>query len=163
VKRVGLLAGALALGLVAALATWPRPAADPEPEAAPTATAAGGAPGIAVVARVEGAASGRIAFALFRGAASFGGAGDPLRKAFVALEPDGAATWEITDLRAGDYAIKAFHDVNGNGRLDRGAFGIPTEPYGFSRNARGRLGPPGYDDARFRFGTGDLRLEIRLE
>lgn len=47
------------------------------------------------------------------------------------------------------YAIDAFHDLNGNGELDKRWPGIPTEPYGFSNNVRGSiLGPPEFEDKR---------------
>ncbi len=39
-------------------------------------------------------------------------------------------------------AICAYHDQNGNARLDKNAFGIPTEPYGFSKNPERGFGPP---------------------
>lgn len=45
-------------------------------------------------------------------------------------------------VKPGKYAVVAFHDVNGNEELDKNMLGIPTEPYGFSNNARGMLGPP---------------------
>ena len=34
-----------------------------------------------------------------------------------------------------------------DGELNRNPFGIPTERYGFSRNARGKIGPPAFDAA----------------
>lgn len=45
----------------------------------------------------------------------------------------------------GRYAIAVFHDKNNNGVLDKNAFGLPTEAYGFSNNARGRFGPPDFN------------------
>lgn len=43
----------------------------------------------------------------------------------------------------GDYAIMAFHDVDGNGKLNTdGAFGLPSEPYAFSNNPNTWFGPP---------------------
>jgi uncharacterized protein (DUF2141 family) len=51
------------------------------------------------------------------------------------------------DLAAGSYALAAFHDENGNGKLDANVIGIPTEPYGFSREARGSFGAPKFDAA----------------
>jgi uncharacterized protein (DUF2141 family) len=43
----------------------------------------------------------------------------------------------------GEYAIMAFHDVDGNGRLNtNGAFGLPSEPYAFSNNPNTWFGPP---------------------
>lgn len=52
-------------------------------------------------------------------------------------------------LPAGDYAIRVMHDRNGNARLDSNVVGMPTEPWGFSNNASGNFGPPGWQDARF--------------
>ena len=34
-----------------------------------------------------------------------------------------------------------FHDVNGDGEMNTNPFGIPTEPFAFSNNARGSFGP----------------------
>lgn len=48
-----------------------------------------------------------------------------------------------------EYAVAAFHDENANDDLDRGVFGIPTEGTGASNDARGFMGPPPYDGARF--------------
>lgn len=47
------------------------------------------------------------------------------------------------------YAVAAFHDENGNDDLDRGVFGIPTEGTGASNDARGFMGPPRWEHARF--------------
>jgi uncharacterized protein (DUF2141 family) len=46
-------------------------------------------------------------------------------------------------------AIAVFQDIDGNGKLSKNQIGIPTEPYGFSNNARGLLGPPSFSDAVF--------------
>ena len=35
----------------------------------------------------------------------------------------------------GQYIVAAFQDLNGNGKLDKNFFGVPTEPYGFSKVA----------------------------
>jgi len=47
----------------------------------------------------------------------------------------------------GRYGVTALHDENGNGMLDTNIVGLPTEPYGASRDARGRMGPPAWADA----------------
>ena len=46
----------------------------------------------------------------------------------------------------GRYAIAVYHDVNGNGRLDRSAIGFPSEPYGFSNDV-GRTSIPSFSGA----------------
>ena len=52
------------------------------------------------------------------------------------------------NLKPGDYAISVIHDVNENKELDKGFMGIPKEPYGFSNDARGKFGPPSYDESK---------------
>lgn len=53
----------------------------------------------------------------------------------------------ITGIPPGTYAVMAYQDENENGELDRYFFGPPKENYGFSRDARGRFGPPSFDEA----------------
>lgn len=60
---------------------------------------------------------------------------------------DGAAQLVFSGLPAGRYAIKSFADENGNARLDTNLLGLPMERYGFSNDARGRMGPPSFDAA----------------
>ncbi len=47
------------------------------------------------------------------------------------------------------YAVSIYQDLNENDNLDSNFFGIPTEPYGFSNNARGTFGPPTYEQCKF--------------
>ena len=60
---------------------------------------------------------------------------------------DGETLVVIKDVPAGTWAVLAYQDENANGQLDRNLIGIPSENYGFSRDARGRFGPPSFDDA----------------
>ena len=64
-------------------------------------------------------------------------------------------------LPAGKYAFSLFHDTNGNGRLDTGAFGIPTEKYAFSNDAKGIMGPPEYDKCIFNLHK-DTTMVVRM-
>ena len=41
-------------------------------------------------------------------------------------------SFQLCGLRNGAVAISLFQDLNGNGALDRNAFGIPSEPWGAS-------------------------------
>ena len=76
---------------------------------------------------------------------------------------DGSRARIVFDmLEPGDYAVVVIHDDNQNGKLDTGAFGIPKEGYGFSRNAKGRLGPPPFAAARFTLGSTPEVLTITL-
>lgn len=74
---------------------------------------------------------------------------------------DRTASVQVEGLPAGNYAIRVHHDEDGDGRLDTGLFGIPTERYGFSGRPSSRLGPPPFDLAKMAV-DGDSRLTIRL-
>ena len=93
-------------------------------------------------------AGGSIAIAVYRDADSFRRSADPVKT--VTVPRTGASTTvTIRDLPAGRYAIGTFHDTDGNGRLSTWPVGLPKEAYGFSRDARGRFGPPSFDAAAF--------------
>ncbi|MFA6061815.1 MAG: DUF2141 domain-containing protein [Gallionella sp.] len=55
----------------------------------------------------------------------------------------------VSDLPTGKYAIAVFADINQNGKLDRSFIGKPSEPYGFSNDARHLFGPPDFNEASF--------------
>ena len=63
----------------------------------------------------------------------------------------------------GTYALSAFHDQNSNGKLDTNFLGMPIEDYCASNNARGVLGPPSFEDAKFSFHGGTKHLEAHLK
>lgn len=73
---------------------------------------------------------------------------------------NGASTIVLDGLPYGEYAVSAYHDRNGNGRLDTGLFGIPKEPIGTSNDAKARFGPPKYEDAVFAVDRPELTLTI---
>ena len=62
---------------------------------------------------------------------------------------EGTVRAVFEDLPEGTYGVKIFHDVDGNGDLKRGKFGIPAEPYAFSNDAPVRFGPPSWKSAAF--------------
>ena len=66
-------------------------------------------------------------------------------------------------LPEGTYGAAVYLDENRNGELDRTFLVIFKEPYGFSRDARVRRGPPRWDDATFEVSSEPVRLYIRLE
>ena len=67
-------------------------------------------------------------------------------------------TFELPD---GTYAIGIFVDKNYNNKMDRNLFGVPKEQFGFSNNAKGKFGPPSFEDASFTV-SNDMKLEINL-
>jgi len=62
----------------------------------------------------------------------------------------------------GLYAVKVYHDKNGNDKLDKGFFGIPKERYGFSNDPKIRGGMPPYDEAAFEVGSKEEYRTINL-
>jgi len=114
----------------------------------------------AVTFRFEiGQRAGKIMMSLHGSEASYR-SGPPTRQAVIDVAA-GQTSATFNGLPAGDYAMKAFHDVNGNGKLDTNPFGIPTEPYAFSNNAAGSFGPASWDRARFA-ASGAVTQAIRL-
>jgi uncharacterized protein (DUF2141 family) len=89
---------------------------------------------------------------------------DPERVAGIALRVHGGsrATAVIPDLPPGTYGVIVFHDENGNGRLDKNFWGVPTEPYGFSNNAVGTLGAPSFAEVGVVLDRADRTFEIAL-
>lgn len=61
----------------------------------------------------------------------------------------------------GRYAIAIVHDENGNGRLDKRMM-LPSEGYGFSRDAPLRFGPPSFDSAAFEVDAPLQHQSIRM-
>jgi len=75
----------------------------------------------------------------------------------------GDITLDLTAPAPGRYAIRLFHDLNGNGKLDKNFFGIPQEPYAFSNNASGSMGPPDFDAAAFDVTAEGAKQEIHMQ
>lgn len=64
----------------------------------------------------------------------------------------------------GTYVLAAFHDLNNNGKLDRNFFGIPTEPYGFSKAPESKWAEPVFADVATTFNgkVAEARMELKL-
>ena len=87
---------------------------------------------------------------------AFGRAVLPIRGAQVVAE--------FEDVPSGPFAVSAFHDENLDRELDTGLFGIPSEDYGFSRDARDTFGPPGFAEARLELAAGESKqVTVRVE
>ena len=69
---------------------------------------------------------------------------------------------KIANIKTGIYSISLFHDENNNGGLDnKGFFGIPSEPYGFSNNPSTTFGPPSFEKCAFLIDK-DKQISIEL-
>lgn len=106
-----------------------------------------------------GARTGSVMVALYNSEASYEGGAAVAHMAVPANS--GAVVARFDHLPAGDYAVKSFHDVDGDGQMDANPFGMPTEPYAFSNNAVGNMGPARWERARFRV-SGETAQTITL-
>ncbi len=96
---------------------------------------------------------GAVMGVLFDSEAAYDGKGAPVRPIMVAANnAEVAATFE--GLAPGTYAIKLFHDVDGDGKMGTNPYGMPTEPFAFSNNAQGNMGPAKWADAKFEVKAG---------
>ncbi len=67
----------------------------------------------------------------------------------------------FTDLPVGRCAVSVFHDENSNDKFDRNLLGVPTEPFGYSRNVRPLFGPAAFDDCAIEV-RGDVSTAITI-
>lgn len=68
----------------------------------------------------------------------------------------------VLELESGTYAVVIYQDLNSNGKVDRNFFRLPTEPCGFSRDARPKMGPPRYKPASFSLNE-DTEIRIKIK
>lgn len=75
---------------------------------------------------------------------------------------EGAMRFVFHALPPGRYAVSVFHDENGNGEIDLGAAGIPTEGYGFANNPPSQFGPPSFEEAAVTIGDASAKVMILI-
>lgn len=73
----------------------------------------------------------------------------------------GTVTVVFDEVPAGQYAVMAYHDENGNGELDLRFGMMPIEGYGLSNNPK-VMGPPSFKDSQFEV-PGDKPSEIDID
>ena len=116
--------------------------------------------GAALEVRTPGlTAEGSVVVAVFDKKADWKSRDRPVRTQRVAAGPD--SRLRIEGLAPGRYGLMVFHDKNNDGRLNTWPIGMPSEPYGFSNNARGRFGPASWQAASFEV-RGDSVQTLRL-
>ena len=80
----------------------------------------------------------------------------------IVVQASEAQSLDFPGVRPGTYAIALLHDENGNGEADRTLGLMPREGFGFSRDARIRMGPPSFGDAAFDVSDAPVRQTIRM-
>lgn len=100
-------------------------------------------------------AQGKVFIAAFRKHDPFPSMEGKFKSLIVGAKPK--STEAILEIPFDTYSIAVFHDANNNGKLDKNLFGVPTEIYGFSNNARATFSAPAFEDAAF-----ELKHEKKL-
>lgn len=75
---------------------------------------------------------------------------------------EGKCELQFEGVPFGSYAIAIYQDVNGNGKLDKGMFGIPDEPFAFSNNFRPKFGGPSFEKCKFDFNKDNQTMQIEM-
>lgn len=78
-----------------------------------------------------------------------------------AAQPAARAVAVRLSAPAGRYGVAVYQDVNSDGELNTGLFGIPSEPTGFSNDAPANFGPPRFADAAFEPGATPIVVRLR--
>lgn len=104
--------------------------------------------------------TGKVLIAVYDSAQGWS-TGKPARVA-QANAADATPGAKIVALPPGTYAVRAFQDVDGDGKMGTNPFGLPVEPYGFSKDAQPNMGPPSFDAAAFEVKAGVNTQTIHL-
>lgn len=107
-------------------------------------------------------AEGQILLSLYDNEAAHDAGGKPVRAAMAKVEGKTVSV-RFEGLAPGRYAIKAFHDVDGDGKMKTNPFGMPLEPFAFSNNAKPVGGPARWEAANFAVATGANETRIAIQ
>jgi uncharacterized protein (DUF2141 family) len=73
---------------------------------------------------------------------------------------DDQGVCEFRGLKPGTYAVAAFQDQHGTGKITKNWLGIPTEAFGFSNDAAATISAPSFQAASFQFPGGTYDVTI---
>jgi uncharacterized protein (DUF2141 family) len=82
----------------------------------------------------------------------------PIPKSF-----DGGPLTMYLDIDAGKYSFAVYHDVDGNGQMNKNFIGLPAEPVGLSNKHVPRFGPPRYRKAEMKIDKNTDTIYITLD
>lgn len=72
------------------------------------------------------------------------------------------ATFTFEPVPQGEYAVSVLHDEDGDGKMKTAMFGMPAEGWGVSNDAKGRFGPPKFEDATFAAQQDTVTVVLKL-
>ena len=106
--------------------------------------------------------SGSVRCGLYSSADGFREPGREMRGAVAPIK-NGQATCVFNAVPAGTYAVAVFHAEHNETQMETGLFGKPKQGYGFSRDAKGSFGPPGFDAAAYKYPGGNSVWPVHIE
>ncbi|MES2318744.1 MAG: DUF2141 domain-containing protein [Pseudomonadota bacterium] len=83
-------------------------------------------------------------------------------KRVLAPAATGTVSAVFSNLPSGEYAVALFHDEDSDEKMAKNLIGIPTEPVGFSNDARGTFGPPAFDAVKLNLEQDNKTISITL-
>lgn len=69
---------------------------------------------------------------------------------------------QFSNLPYGIYAIAGYHDENGDGTLNFNFLHIPKEGVCASNDAKGHMGPPSFEDAKFSLNGALVKISMKM-
>jgi uncharacterized protein (DUF2141 family) len=105
-----------------------------------------------------GVDQGRLRVAVYDSASSFNKIEKAIQKGSFPLDQSELEISLPKEFRR--IAVAVYLDANENDKLDKNAFGIPTERYGFSRNPKRGFGPPAFEETAIEPGE-PMIIELR--
>ncbi|MGI0494173.1 DUF2141 domain-containing protein [Alkalinema pantanalense CENA528] len=106
---------------------------------------------------------GQVCLSLFSSSKGFPSNGNQAIRSQCAKITNDTPRISFNNLRAGSYAVAVLHDANSDNQLNRNAFGIPTEGFGFSRNPAIRAGAPKFSEAAVVVAGPNTSLQVQMK
>lgn len=106
---------------------------------------------------------GSVRMAVYNNEKSFLSESQSFRSAVLSLKPGINTQLSCDQLPFGFYAVAVYHDLNNNGKMDKNALGIPTEPYAFSNNINVKWRAPKFREAAFSFAASQQEIVVVLK
>ncbi|MBI1227481.1 MAG: DUF2141 domain-containing protein [Bacteroidetes bacterium] len=78
------------------------------------------------------------------------------------VDKNGNLEATIENLPTGTYAFAVFLDENNNKKLDKNLVGVPTEPYGFSKDSPSKWRLPTWEEVKFEVREKPQTLNVNL-
>jgi uncharacterized protein (DUF2141 family) len=108
------------------------------------------------------AADGKVYLLVYNAATGFPSNPDKAYRVVSKAPEAQTASLTVGNLPHGRYAIVAFHDRNGNAKMDKSFWGSPREPYGFSNIPGEFCGTPSFEQTAVIFDAQHTSLSINL-